>query len=401
MKKSIRLALLAGACFLGLAVAAPAFSAYDPELIMEQSSYKLGGATTADVFIAIDPDADPTAQLRIFSPVGYNANLTAAPGTEIGNVVARVKAKALGGALLTLAGKVLVADPTNPTIQAAATQCTGKTTHTSIWVLNTSLQGQTVAIPVFVDQVGPLVVQTVCLPSPDIPEAMGGAKFGAQLFAADFTIKNVFTNAGTNGDYEWSGVFTPYTPGTATPNPAGTLEARTLVGLPSSLTLKRVAAKRGFKLTGQLRIAGVDPKGVRIDLYGGKKGGSGAERRLRRDRQAHRLQRQAAVERQVHAGPAEREVRDLLPDEVRELHDPLHRGVALRPPGSVSPRAHRRGDEQPGQGPEAEAQEEALVRLRERGLPPEAPLSALPAGRRGATTRATSPGSCARRSRRP
>ena len=230
MKKSIRLALLAGACFLGLAVAAPAFSAYDPELIMEQSSYKLGGATTADVFIAIDPDADPTAQLRIFSPVGYNANLTAAPGTEIGNVVARVKAKALGGALLTLAGKVLVADPTNPTIQAAATQCTGKTTHTSIWVLNTSLQGQTVAIPVFVDQVGPLVVQTVCLPSPDIPEAMGGAKFGAQLFAADFTIKNVFTNAGTNGDYEWSGIFTPYTPGTATPNPAGTLEARTLRG---------------------------------------------------------------------------------------------------------------------------------------------------------------------------
>ena len=273
MKKSIRLALLSGACFLGLAIAAPAFSAYDPELIMEQSSYKLGGATTADVFIAIDPDADPTAQLRIFSPVGYNANLTAAPGTEIGKVVARVKAKALGGALLTLAGKVLVADPTDPTIQAAATRCTGKTAHTSIWVLNTSLQGQTVAIPVFVDQVGPLVVQTVCLPSPDVPEAMGGAKFGAQLFAADFTIKNVFTNAGTNGDYEWAGIFTPYTPGTANPNPAGTLEARTLVGLPSSLTLKRVAAKRGFKLVGQLKVAGVDPKGVKLDLYAGKKGG--------------------------------------------------------------------------------------------------------------------------------
>jgi hypothetical protein len=124
-----------------------------------------------------------------------------------------------------------------------------------------------------VDQVGPLVLQQVCLPSPDVPEGSGGAKFGAQLFAADFTIKNVFTNAGTNGGYEWSGIFTPYTPGTATPNPAGTLEARTLVGLPSSLTLKRVAAKRGFKLTGQLKIAGVDPKGVRIDLYGGKKGG--------------------------------------------------------------------------------------------------------------------------------
>jgi hypothetical protein len=217
MKKSIRLALLAGACFLGLAFAAPAFSAYNPSLIMEQSSYKLGGA------------------------------------------------------LLTLSGKVLVADPTNPTIQAAATQCTGKTTHTSIWVLNTSLQGQTVAIPVFVDQVGPLVIQTVCLPSPDVPESMGGAKFGAQLFAADFTIKNVFSNAGANGGYEWAGIFTPYTPGTATPNPSGTLEARTYVGLPSSLTLKRATAKRGFKLVGQLKIAGVNPNGIKLDLYSGKK----------------------------------------------------------------------------------------------------------------------------------
>ena len=271
MKKSIRLALLTGACFLGLAFAAPAFSAYAPSLIMEQSSYKLGGATTADVFIAISPDADPTAQLRIFSPVGYSANLTAAPGTKIGTVVARVKAKALGGALLTLAGDVLVANPADPAIQAAALQCTKTTTHTTIWVLNTSLQGQTVAIPVFVDQAGPLVVQTVCLPSPDVPEAMGGAKFGAQLFAADFTIKNVFTNAGTSNDYEWAGIFTPYTPGTATPNPAGTLEARTLVGLPSSLTLKRVAAKTGFKLVGQLKIAGLNPKGVKLDLYAGKK----------------------------------------------------------------------------------------------------------------------------------
>src|SRR6478672_5854019 len=187
MKKSFRLALLTGACFLGLARAAPAFSAYNPSLIMEQSSYKLGGATTADVFIAIDPDADPTAKLTIFSPIGYTANLTAAPGTKIGTVVARVKAKVIAGALLTLAGDVLVANPADPAIQAAATKCTGKTTHSTIWVLSTSLQGQQVTIPVFVDQVGPLVTQQVCLPSPDVPPEMGGAVLGAQLFAADFT----------------------------------------------------------------------------------------------------------------------------------------------------------------------------------------------------------------------
>ena len=274
MRTSFRLALLVCASFAGLAFAAPSFAAYSPSLIIEQSSYKVGAASTADVFLAVGTPSnpgDPTAKMTIFSPVGYQASLTAAPGTKIGSVVAVVKAKSLGGAILTLAGDVLVANPADPTIQAAATQCTGTATHTTIWVLNTSLQGQTVAIPVFVDKAGPVVTQQVCLPSPDIPEAMGGAKFGAQLLAADFTIKNVFTNAGTKGGYEWASDFTPYTPGTATPNPTGTQEARTYVGLPTTLTLKRAKAKRGFALVGQLSVAGVSPAGIRVDLYAGKK----------------------------------------------------------------------------------------------------------------------------------
>ena len=271
MKKSFRLALLACASLVGLAFAGPALAKYDPSLTIEQSSYKLGAATTADVFIAISEDADPTAKLTIFSPAGYTANLTAAPGTKIGTVVAIVKAKALGGARLPLAGDVLVANPADPAIQTAATKCTGKTTHSTIWVLNTSLQGQTVAIPVFVDQVGPIVTQQVCLPSPDVPETAGGARFGAQLVLADFTVKGVFTNASTRNGYEWAGIYTPYVAGTATANPAGTVEWRTYVGLPSSLTLAKAKAKKGFKLVGKLTVAGLNPKGVKLSLYGVKK----------------------------------------------------------------------------------------------------------------------------------
>jgi hypothetical protein len=273
MRKSFRLALLVCAGFAGLALAGPALAKYDPSLTIEQSSYKLGAAATADVFIASSDDADATAQMKIFSPAGYSANLTQAPGTKIGVVVAVVKAKALGGALLPLAGDVLVANPASPAIASASLACTHvpATSHTTIWVLNTSLQGQTVAIPVFVDKTGPFVIQTVCLPSPDIPEASGGAKFGAQLVLADFSIKGVFTNASTKGGYEWSGIYTPYTAGTGAPNPAGTVEWRTYVGLPSSLTLKKAKAKRGFKLTGQLKIAGLNPKGVRLGVYAGKK----------------------------------------------------------------------------------------------------------------------------------
>src|SRR5215210_508992 len=271
MRKSLRLALLVCASFVGLALAGPAFAKYDPSLTIEQTSYKLGAATAVDVLITISDDADPTAKLTIFSPAGYNANLTAAPGTKIGTVFAIVKAKALGGALLPLSGDVVVANPADPAVVAAATRCTGTATHSTIWILNTKLQDQTVAIPVFVDRAGPLVTQQVCLPSPDIPQASGGATFGAQLVVADFTIVGVFRNASARNGYEWAGIFTPYTPGTGTPNAAGTVEWRTYVGLPSTLTLAKAKAKKGFKLVGKLSIAGLSPKGIRLGLYAGKK----------------------------------------------------------------------------------------------------------------------------------
>src|SRR4051812_34965700 len=271
MKKSLRLALLACASFVGLALAGPALAKYDPALTIEQTSYKPGAATTVDVFIAISEDADPTAKLTILSPVGYTAKLTAAPGTKIGTVVALVKAKALADAPLPLAGDVLVANPADPAIQAAATRCTGTTTHGATWVLNTSLQNQTVAIPVFVDQVGPLVRQQVCLPSPDIPTESGGATFGAQLVLADFTVRGVFANAPTKGGYEWSGIYTPYTPGTGTPNPAGTVEWRTYVGAPSTLTPRKAKAERGFQPGGKLSIKGPRSQGLPPGPYAGEK----------------------------------------------------------------------------------------------------------------------------------
>jgi hypothetical protein len=271
MKKSIRLALLASACFLGLAVAAPALADYRPSLIMEQTSYKLGAPITADVFLAIPQNDDPTAKVTIFSPNGYDADLTQAPGTPIGNVTAKVKAKAVANQVFTLGGKVVAASPADPKLQAAAAQCTGNSLHAAIWGLNATLSGQTISIPDYVDKVGPFVTQQVCLPSPDVPPEMGGAVLGAQLFQADFTINHVFTNAGTTGGYEWSGIFTPYVAGSGAPNGPGTTEARTYVGLPSSLTLKRTKAKKGFKLTGQLKVAGVNPSQIRLDLFSGKK----------------------------------------------------------------------------------------------------------------------------------
>jgi hypothetical protein len=267
MKKSLRLVVLACAGFLGFAFAAPALAAYNPSLTIEQSSYKLGAAITADTFIFAPKDDDPTAKLTIVAPAGYGVNVSQPAGTKIGNVVAIVKANALAGALLGLTGDVVVADATQPTIVAASQQCTGRPANMATWILNASLQGQTVQIPVFVNKpaTGPSATLEVCLPPPQT------ATLGAQLVSADFTTTGVFTNPSASDGYEWSGIFTPYATGTTTPNVAGTLEWRTYVGLPSTLTLKRVKSRIGLKFAGALHVKGLSSRNVRLRLYYSKK----------------------------------------------------------------------------------------------------------------------------------
>ena len=268
MKRSFRLALLSCASFIGLAFAGQALAAYDPSLTMEQSSYKPGAHITADVFIFSKPANDPTAKITIFSPKGYSANLSAAPGTKIGRVAALVRLRDVADVPAGLAGNVVVGNPADPTIQQTSILCRQSPTNQAVWILSATLSGQALQIPVFVNKVGPLTTFQICVPYPEVSATNPS---GVRILLLDATIKGVFRNASTANGYEWASVFTPYDPATKQPNLAGTIQWRTYVGLPSSLTLKKVKAKRGFKLTGQLKVAGLNPAGVRLNLYSSKK----------------------------------------------------------------------------------------------------------------------------------
>jgi len=151
---------------------------------------------------------------------------------------------------------------------AALQRCTGSTTNQAVWVLQTSLQGQTINVPDFVNKVGPYLVQQICLQSPQDP----ANAFQAQLISADFNVAGVFTSPSTAGAYQFAGDFVPYAPGTTTVNPLGAMEWRTYVGLPSSLTMKRGKNRAGAAtLSGKLTIAGLTPAGIKLDLFAGLK----------------------------------------------------------------------------------------------------------------------------------
>ncbi|MGI8421494.1 MAG: hypothetical protein ACR2MU_04420 [Gaiellaceae bacterium] len=249
MKKALRLALVACVSVIGLAVAGSALAAYTPKLVVNQSVLRVsqGGGTTIHVLQSKNDSA--TAKATIYAPVGYRATLSQTPGTQIGTVTAKANATAISAdAVLPLDGVVKVADPS--TIADAATLCTGTATHTATWLLVLTAAGRTLSVPVYVDtttgdeaQIGSTKLQ-ICLPPPDVPEASGGAAFGAKLIDALFTVNGIFTLPASNGQYVWSGLFTPYLPAVGKPNPAATVESRSFVRLPVILSLNAKVLSR-------------------------------------------------------------------------------------------------------------------------------------------------------------
>ena len=268
MKKLI---VSAATAALALAFTGSALAAYVPHLVVGQAGTK----TTIHVTIAKEDDA--TAKLTIYAPAAAPATLNQAPGTPIGSVTAQVNAKAISpDAILPLTGIVQVADGTAAALQQAAMACTGSTTHAATWVLVLSAAGQTLQVPAWVDPTtgaetafgtGKL---TVCLPSPDVPQSAGGAAFGAKLLDVNFTVDGIF-GPSSAPIAVWPSVFTPYTPGTATPNPAGTVLALGIESQPTLTVAAKVAKGGKVTISGRISAAGIGAPGITVVIQDGAK----------------------------------------------------------------------------------------------------------------------------------
>ena len=257
MKRTIRVALLAGAALASLAFAGSALASFAPKLVVSATTPgAAGGATRLGVLVG-NAD-DPTAKASFYIPSTYQVG-TPAPGTKLGDVTATASAADLGGAVLPLTGELDAIAPTAAT-NAAATQCGVNPLQT--WNLQLTAAGQTLNVPMFVAAgAAPEVASgysfklVVCLPPPDVPVGTPGrATFGAKLLSATFTSSAV-TQPSTAGDYRWTSLWTPYNPGKGTVNAAGSVEVQGLRHIPTTVKLtvtkKRIAVTR--KINGRKR----------------------------------------------------------------------------------------------------------------------------------------------------
>ena len=268
MRKPSLTAALVVTGTLFLATAASALAAYAPTLTGSQD----GAKTT--IHITSSKADDSTAAIHIFSPSA--ATLTAAPGTTIGTVTASINAKAISpDAIIPLTGNVVVADPTkytSPTDQA----CSGAPMNAAVWNLSLTAAGQTLNVPVYVDPapaslaaLGVKTVMATCLASPDVGAACA-ATLCAKLLDVDFTVSGIF---GAPGSLPvWISEFTPYTPGTANPNAAGTVTALG-IDIKPTVTLAAKAGKGKVVVAGKLSVAGqaLTVPGIPVPIFSGTK----------------------------------------------------------------------------------------------------------------------------------
>jgi hypothetical protein len=243
MKSIYRQAVFGAAATAALAVAGNALATQKLEVSQTASPQ----AVTIKVSQA-QTDQQP-AKIQIYVPTGYVLNATQAVGSVIGTTTGNVLARDLGNIPVPLAGDVIVENPANHLTDACAPG-----THAAVWLLRLSVLGQTIALPVYVDPtsgaesaLGAAKLQ-VCLGPADVPSGTPGrSPNGAQLLDATFTVNGVLTPP--SGAVRWIAFWTPYTAGTGTPNVAGTVETRSLVG-PGSVTLNaRVTSKKRKQVT--------------------------------------------------------------------------------------------------------------------------------------------------------
>lgn len=254
-----------------LTSAGVASAAYDPSLLVGDTSPALRASGPVRIFLRTRQFDEATAVVTVYAPRGYGVKLGHAPGVQLGRFVAEVRTRALGGALQTVEGTIRTADPADHVDNTCAPGV-----HEAVWMLEFRLAGGSFQLPVYVDRVTTEHASArivICQAPADLSSPEVAMPY------ADLTIRDVFTNPGVQGTYAWNAVFVPYRPGTAAQDPASAAQSTAYVSLPSTFAVTAKRARGGIaQVRACLREAGAGVRGVALTFYYGGKSVFGSRR---------------------------------------------------------------------------------------------------------------------------
>ena len=169
-----------------------------------------------------------------------------------------------------LRGKVTAISPTSPAIAWEGANC-DTSQHLAAWMVQMSGSKGSFSFPVYVDatsasagtsSLGPYVL-VACFRSADLAANDPNRSANGGLIQSFSLALNPFARPTTSGDFRWRSLWTPFTPGTATLNQAGNVEAQSVVVIPTGQIVifgkKSTAKLKGnrvvrLEITGQVLV---------------------------------------------------------------------------------------------------------------------------------------------------
>jgi hypothetical protein len=242
----VTVALAAGSC-AAILTTSGALAAYgSPRLQATQS----GNAITID--IAQSAGDDPTAIVRIISPLQTEIAESQPVGTSIGRADAIFVATAVGGGELTAGGTLQVSG--NPIGQASLSGCAAGERVEGVWSMHLEGAGLSMSVPVFLLVGGDLLF---CLPHP------ATLAQGAKLIGLRLTVTGALRlrPVGT-----WISIWVPY--GATEADLARAVASPAVVGA-GTVTFAARANGAGARIVGHVRQGGAPRAGAKVRIMGG------------------------------------------------------------------------------------------------------------------------------------
>ena len=252
---SRRLLVLGGAATASLALAS---SAPGKTQLLVTAAAELGASATTVVHIRGETTDAAPSRVTIYLPSGYVANLGQTAGTQIGTVAASAQRLMLSPDAVDVVGTIVTNAPANYTDGFCAPGL-----HAAVWLLHLNVQGTTVDVPVYVDRTtgneAPFssAKLVLCLANPyeqAVPNTR--APTGLRLVDTKLTLSaGMVTNPTSAGSFVWRALVTPWTANGSAENAPGTIEAQSIVNIPSSLKLNAKVQTTRHTKAGRTRVA--------------------------------------------------------------------------------------------------------------------------------------------------
>jgi len=150
MNKRIRTALVAVSALATLSFASAALAANTGSVSVWHTPQTLASSASTTIHVKVPQDTNPIAAVNIYSGTGYTINTSQAANTQIGTVDATAFSRD-NNLILPLAGTVVTSDATAAANKTGSAQCAGVPQSQAVWLMNLSVAGNTLAIPVYVN----------------------------------------------------------------------------------------------------------------------------------------------------------------------------------------------------------------------------------------------------------